>query len=309
MRQRTGHSLGGMRRYTQMSKTRVFIFVEGRDLDPDVYGRLCDTIFQELTIDYEIVVADRIAGQGGGKSTLIKYFEFLESNNSLLDTSQPDYKLSFFYLDKDVDDLLGQLRQSAHVVYTQHYCIENYLFIYGDLVSGLATAGSFDISLIRRHITDQRAWMNRAAICWQEWVSLCLLATKLHLPIPASYRLSQSRLNTPVDATTDQTQLADLVSEMEQRSQLSQLSFQRKLKATYKVVNTIYANEEFNRLFKGKWYIAFALRQLELASTGQPFNRNNAADRLWGSLIATMHFDDAWADHFRIPLREALNRL
>jgi len=59
-------------------------------------------------------------------------------------------------------------------------------------------------------------------------------------------------------------------------------------------------------VFKGKWYAAFALRELEEASAGLPYSKNGATDRLIGSLIATTNFDGPWAEHFRKPLQAAL---
>jgi hypothetical protein len=306
MSSRTAHSFGGMRRYIQVSRTQTFLFVEGRDLDPDVYGRICGQVCRDSGKTYEIVVADRIIGDGGGKGALIRFFEYLRDSGSLVDRSQTDAKLAMFYLDKDVDDIFQTLRASDHVVYTVHYCIENHMFAEGDLVSSLATAGSVDQGVIRPRVPNPVLWRSTSAVRWREWVALCILARKLSLRHPAGYSRSSS-INVPADSATDAAGLAACVAQMEILSGLVPADFQRKLAAAYRLVDAIYRRAEHDLLFKGKWYWFFVLRELELAYP--LFNRNGAQDRLWGSLIATVNFDEPWVQHFREPLRDALARL
>jgi hypothetical protein len=133
----------------QMSQEHVYIFVEGRDLNPHVYGQICAPLCKAAGKPHEVVIADRIAGGGGGKTVLKQLFGFLRDNKSLLDRSTKVAKLAMFYLDKDVDDLFGALIASDHVVYTPYYNIENHLFHEGDLVSSIAIGGSIDADLIQ----------------------------------------------------------------------------------------------------------------------------------------------------------------
>jgi len=237
---------------------------------------------------------------------LTRFFEYLRDNDSLVDRSQVDAKLAMFYLDKDVDDIFKTLRVSDHVVYTVFYCIENHLFAEGDLVSSLATAGSIDVGVIRARVANSVLWRNTAAACWREWIALCILARKLSLPYPASYAMPSS-VNTPVDSATDAAGLAACATEMEARSGLASVDFQRKLTAVYRLVDSMYRRAEHDLLFKGKWYVLFVLRELEL--TYPLFNRQGAQDRLLGSLIATIDFNAPWVQHFREPLRRALAQL
>jgi len=309
MKPRTAHSLAGMRRYLQMSGDRVFIFVEGRDLDPNFYSRICGPVCKDAGHSYQILVADLIVGGGGGKNILTQLFGFLRDNNSLLDRSGPHSKLIIFYLDKDVDDIFHSWQASDHVVYTIHHSVENHLFDQGDIVSSIATAGSVDVDLIRNRIKDPVAWRARVANCWRDWVTLCLLARALSLRGPVSYRARDSQINSPADSATDAAGLSALVAQMHAASGLPMVSFHRKLRAAYRLVDLVYRKAQGDLIFKGKWYSVFALRELELASAGQPYNQNGAADRLMGSLVATTNFDVPWAEHFRGPLRAGLARL
>lgn len=304
MSSRTAHSFAGMRRYLQISKDRIFMFVEGRDLDPYIYGRICSPVCRAAGKAYEIVVADRLTrGAGGGKDVLTGFFEYLRDNGSLLDVSQPLAKLSMFFLDKDVDDVFRALRPSAHVVYTYYYNIENHLFSEGKLVSSIANAGSVDTNLIEPRIGDPEAWRKDAATLWRDWVVLCLLARKLSLGVPVGYGM-KSTINDPVDAPVDAVGLSTLIGSMESKSGLGTLVFRRKLAATYRFVDAVYARSGHDLLFKGKWYSAFALRDLEVAAPLH--NKNGAADRLFGALVASIDYDGGWVERFRQPLRDAL---
>lgn len=306
MKPRTAHSFGGMRRYMQQSRTQVFIYVEGRDLDPQIYGAICATVCANSGRTYEVVVADRINDAGGGKGILTDFHTYLANNNSLLDRTQAEAKLVMIYLDKDVGDLLKTLKSSAHIVYTTLHSIENHLFIEGDFVRSLATAGSLDLNVVRARVTNANEWRNRSANCWREWVALCILAEKLSLSHPATYSRS-STLNNPADSPTDPGVLAACVAEMEARSGLSHHEFDRKLAAANRLVDTLNHRGMHDLVFKGKWYSHFALRELEL--TAPFFNKNGAADRLMGSLITTTNFDGLWVEHFRKPLRDAIAAL
>jgi hypothetical protein len=248
------------------------------------------------------------AGGGGGKNVLTHFFEYLRDNASLLDHSQPDAKLVMFYMDKDVDDFLGKLRISDHVVYTQYYGIENHLFAEGDLISSIATAGSIDVNLVRPRIPAPLGWRAQAAQYWREWVALCLLARKLMMPQPVSYAAPQSGINSPPDSAVDQVALAAHVAQMKAQSRLAAADFDRKLAATYRLVEAIYRRPQHDLLFKGKWYVVFVLCELGTASGGV-YDTNGAAGRLIGSLIATVNFSGQWTEHFRHPLRQALAQL
>lgn len=306
MSSRTAHSFGGMRRYMQISQTQVFLFVEGRDLDPNIYGRICGPVCRDFGKSYEIVLADRINGDGGGKGMLTRLFEYLKDGGSLIDRSQHDAKLAMFYLDKDVDDIFQTLRSSDHVVYTIYYCIENHLFTEGDLVSSIATGGSVDVEVIRPRVPDPGLWRRTSAECWREWVALCILARKLAVPHPVSYARPSS-INTPADSGTDAAALAACVAQMEAQSGLTSADFRRKLAAAYRLVDSIYRSSRHDLLFKGKWFGLFVQRELELADP--LFNRQGATDRLLGSLIATIDFTAPWVQHFREPLRHTLAQL
>ena len=306
MTTRVGHSLGAMRRLVQMSGKRVLIYVEGRDLDPDFYSRLCRGICLERELAYEIFVADRIAGDGGGKGVLIRLFEFLRNKGALVDRSGPTSKLVMFYVDKDTDDVFRQRRRSGHIVYTSYYCLENHLFCEGELLAGIATAGSIDLEIVRSRIPDPIQWRRNAAARWRDWIVLCLTAQRLRLPGQASYSVNHAA----VDSNVNPASLVTCQTDLQTRSRLPANQFNRMLAWARNRVDRSIRLGEHDGLFKGKWYLVFVQYELDqIALAHGPINRNGARDRLMGSLITTLRFGEPWAEHYKEPLRRAIAAL
>jgi hypothetical protein len=305
MTTRIKHSPGAVRRLIQMTAARVTIFVEGRDLDPDFYSRLCGPVCHEQGVSYEIIIADRIAGGGGGKGVLINFFETLRRKKVLFDRTGPVSKLVMFYVDKDVEDIFRTKRRSGHLVYTSRFCVENHIFFEGDLTASLATAGSLDQQKIQNRIPDPELWRRHAAESWREWIALCLAAHKLRLGGESSYSVDHAS----IDSRVNTINLAKCRVDLQVRSGKSVSDFNAIVTWATKLVDRCLWQGEHDRIFKGKWYPVFAMHELEQAAAGEPFNKNGAKDRLIGSLISTMRFDDSWTEHFRQPLRAAMSVL
>lgn len=304
MTARPSHGLGAMRRLIQMSRNRVFIYVEGRGLDPDFYSRLCGPICAEHALPYEVITGDRIGG--GGKRVLTSLFEYLRERGSLIDRSGPRPKLAMFYLDKDTDDIFRTKRRSAHAVYSTYYCVENHLFCEGDLISSIATAGSIDSALVRGRILDPTVWRRAAAVRWRDWITLCLSAQRLRISGPASYSVNHGT----VDSNVNPANLATCEADLHARSGLPQGPFDQIIAWARGSVNRLIRRGAHDSVFKGKWYVVFVLEELaQIALAHGPINQNGARDRLIGSLMATLRFDGQWAEHYKEPLRRAIAAL
>ncbi len=306
MTTRVGHSLGAMRRLVQMSGKRVFIYVEGRDLDPEFYSRVCKEICIEKGLPYEVIVADRVAGGGGGKGILTLLFEYLRRKGALVDRTGLNSKLVMFYVDKDTDDLFRKKRRSRHIVYTSCFCVENHLFREGKLLASIATGGSVDLELVRLRIPDPIQWRRNAAVKWRNWIALCLTAQRLRVGGEASFSVNHET----IDAKVNPANLVAWQADLQARSGKPPRQFDRIIKWARKIVDTSISIGDHDRVFKGKWYVVFAMHELDqIALTNGPINRNGAKDRLIGSLIATMRFDKPWAEHYKDPLRRAIDTL
>ena len=159
----------------QMSTFSLFVFVEGLT-DRYIYSQIADSECRNLGTNFSLVTAEELLGSGGGKAVLLSFFDYLKSRASLVDVFQSKTTASIFFLDKDVDDFLRRKRRSDHVVYTETYDIESYLFIHGDLCQATAASAPLDIGSVRTGIGDYNKWRYRAAVTWKNWVTLCLFA-------------------------------------------------------------------------------------------------------------------------------------
>ena len=292
----------------QMSRVRAFVFVEGKSNDSYFYGKICETVFPPANVTYEIVKAQELPGNTGGKQTLIEFFLYLRQKKCLIDSFKGKLTGSIFFLDKDVDDFLRKRRRSAHVVYTRFYDIEGHIFSEGDLGEATAAAASLDGQVARTMIGDYGVWRHQAASKWKEWVKLCLFARKHSINSESSYsRVSQ--VNTPLHGPLNTISYAQYLALLETRSGLSTAEFSRAYATLSSGVDKRYLSRTFDLVFKGKWYAAFLEAHIRSAAGVRPINSNGLASRLDSAVALTLDFGGHWAEHFKAPLRALIAHL
>ena len=298
---RLQHSLPGYRRSMQLSKETLYIFVEGRP-DRYMYGQIIESECQGSEICYKIVAAEEVRDGEGGKAALLRLFDYLRRRSSLIDRFKCKTTISIFFLDKDVDDFLRTRRRSEHVVYTETYEFENYLFMHGDLSEAAAASASLDTRSIRTGLGDYTAWRQRAATKWKEWVKLCLFSRTRGIRSISNYgRLSKvnKELCGPVDAKKCGYYRSILQKKSGMRSEHFKCSFAR----LSRKVDTIYSRGQHDLIFKGTWYTYFLTEDIRRIAGSRHFNSHYLERRLLSSLAQTLNLDDPWTDHFRVPIR------
>lgn len=300
------HSPEAFRRLIQMSSTRVFVFVEGQDTDAFFFGEVCRPICESLGISYELVRADRISASGG-KEALIRCYELLNTAGSLVERSRATPAISMFFLDKDIDDVLCKQVESAHVVYTPFYNVENVLFVHGDVVRAAAAASSFDSARLQRRIPDSATWRRASAQRWIDFVVFCLFAHKHRLPFDCTYRRNVSPLNDPADSIPTPEVIRQKKDELRGCSGFSEAVFARKFGATRRLVERIYNAGKHDLIFNGKWYRNLLEREIEVVAGDEPYNSFGVANGILAALRANLDFGGAWAEHYRAPLRALID--
>lgn len=140
---RLHHSYAGYLRLMQMSDTKLYVFVEGKQCDPYFFAQVCAVTLCSRTT-YYISTARQMPGNSGGKQALLKFFIYLRNRRSLVSSLGGQKTACIFFLDKDVDDIQRKRKRSPHVVYTKHYDVQNYVFVNGDITKGSAAAASVD---------------------------------------------------------------------------------------------------------------------------------------------------------------------
>lgn len=304
---RLRHSYAGFLRYMEMSTLQVFVFVEGKDCDPFFYASICATIRQPGFFR-EICTADRISANSGGKQAVIGFFSYLRNRKKLTSTLGGKSTAAIFYVDKDVDDVQRIQKRSPHIVYTEYYDVQNYIFEHGDLLRGAAAAASVDPAILSPVLANPSAWCAQKAGNWREWIALCLCVLKVGINFEANYGIT-SRIQTRPCGALDSNLYNALVGQLQQKSRLPLDAFQQRLGQVATRVDRYYLEGQHHRIFKGKWFTNIMSDEIDQLMNGRTYDNKGLARRLPSAIAATLDFTAAWADHFRRPLLAILSML
>ena len=300
------YSLRGYLRRMQMSRCALFIFVEGPN-DRYIYSKIVEPVCQKNGVTYEISSGNEIDVRGGGKEVLLGFFDYLKRHGSLIDSFKGKITISIFFLDKDVDDWLRTKRHSEHIVYTETYEIENYLFIHGDLAEAAAASVSLDVRSVRTRVGDYDGWRQRSAEKWKEWVKLCLFSNTHRIKCVSNYGQPASRVNDDPCGSVNRQKLESHLRILQEKSGVSPTQFERSFGRLSRKVDTIYAEMRYDSIFKGRWYMIFLVAEIESAAGARQFNRGSLSfGRLLSGLAQTLDFNSPWARHFTAPVSRLL---
>lgn len=302
---RLSHSIAGQLRAMQVSSTAVFLLVEGPLTDPCFYAQLIESL-PAPHHRWEIQLAQQFsAGGGGGKETLIELFLYARNNNALVSNIGGNRTVLVFLLDKDIDDISHSKKRSLHVIYTEHYDVDSYIFLNGNLLMGASTASSIIPSRLHTLLNDAPSWCRHAAVLWREWVAFCLLMKKENLRCEANYSVP-SRLQVRPAGPLNPTLLSTLVNNLAAQTRLSTADIMSKHCASLKRVNRYYTNGMHSRIFKGKWYAHILADDIDQIMAGQPYDKNGLENRLPCAVAATLDFSKPWADNLRNAIRRVI---
>lgn len=297
-------------RYMQTSRFQLFAFLEGHT-DRNFYGRLCSNASCESGLLYQIVTAEELPPKGtGGKPGLLNFYSELASREKLFDVFKGKSMASIFFVDKDVDDVLGKQIGSPHVVYTECYDVEGQTFRYGNLREAAAAAALVEPPWFDELLLDGQAWLVSAAQRWREWLQLCLLCATQNIRCECGYG-NVSQINVPPNADTNPDEFKRHVSIVEHASGLSREDFDRIFDEVRQLVEDMYRRSKHHEIFKGKWYARIMEADVKAIEEkrGIRVKTDRFGDRLTSTLLSNLSFEGQWADHFVRPTREMFSRL
>lgn len=290
----------------QISRYSVFIFVEGKKIDPYFYGKIADSVCLPSRVNYSIRIANELSGQGGGKQPLLSFFQYLRKHSSLMHDFKGKKLAVIFYLDKDADDILRTTRKSSHVVYTDYYDVYNHIFSEGNISEALAAAASLHPQFINSQLGDCEALRFQLADLWKDWVKLCLFTAKKKINCRANYGAS-SKVNNSANGSLNPIPYNTVINELKSQLGLSDRQFNRAFNRTSQLVNEMYSNGLQDRVFKGKWYCFLFNRHIQKSYSTA--DCNGLDSRLPSNLLLTLDFNQPWAEHFKQPLRQLIQSL
>ena len=304
--QRLQHSNGGFLRYMQMSSVQVFIFVEGKQSDPFFFAGVCSTI-KSPHFSSDICTARELPAASGGKQALLKFFTYLRNAKKLVSSLSGKKTTCIFYVDKDVDDIQRIKKRSHHLVYTEYYDVQNYIFEHGDVLTGAAAAASVNPAPLLTSLADSSAWCARMAQGWRDWITLCLFVLKEGIH-EANYGVL-SRVQTRPCGPTDQTVHKTFLSRLQRKTRLPSATFRQRHKKLSDRINSYYRQGQHHCIFKGKWFAAILSDEIEMLMSGRPYDNGGLERRLPSAIAATLDFLETWGNHFTKPLRAVVKCL
>ena len=212
-----------------------------------------------------------------------------------------------FFVDKDVDDLRQLIRPSKHLIYTQFYHFENYIFREGDLVERLASAASVEVATCKHVLSDLESWRYQSASKWKDWVKICLLTQKLNIRGEANYS-KESQIHTDKFGPVDLGLLKEYLEKLKIKSGLTDKQFRAAYKSSSKTVDDLYSRMDYDLVFKGKWYAKFLEHDMKTISFNRPYQHNGLAERLTSTTQTTLDFSGDWTNYFKKTMINLVDR-
>jgi len=304
---RLRHSAGGFLRSLQISRTGLFVCVEG-PTDRFVYDRVTAARCTPASVSYGILLAQELPLATGGKQSLLHFFCYLRRKKRLISDLRGKRTAVLFFADKDIDDVLRSRKRSSHLVYTEHYDLEGYLFSHGDLVAAAAVVSGLDEGSLRGVLHPQRDWISRAAASWSEWVVLCVVAARARASCGVTYSRPSAIHLAPYDAP-DATLTATALAQLQASIAIAPPELQKLLTRTRRWVSSVFRNGEEGRLFKGKWYPKFLVADIKKIAGSRSLNQTGIETRLLDALKLTIDVRGAWTVRYDRAIRAAITAL
>jgi hypothetical protein len=303
---RVGYSSNGMLRALEMSRANVTAFVEGF-LDRSFFSHLIGSNTSAGGKAIEIRLAHELdSSLGNGKTALLVLHAKLRERSRLAFTIGTERKAVLFFLDKDVDDIRRTRKRCAHVIYTEHYSVENYLFRNGDMCKALSCGACLDCQSIGAWPSN-RAWTRQAARAWAEWIAFCLMTSKFRTPgLPnfGARSLIHDGEYGPLN-TAKETNLLTAVSKRTGKTMaVVRAAYERELK---RVVESV-GNDTVDGFFNGKWYSGFLAKDAERVAAGRQLPQG-LEERLETALLTTLDFRGDWVNELQKGTTRILSRL
>lgn len=303
---RPTRSINGYIRSMQISKYDLMVFVEGKENDSYFYGNICDKICTQAGIARQIRTAKELPFQSGGKKSLIDFYKVLRTKKKLVSSLNNKTTKVVFFLDKDVDDILGIKCRSHHVIYTKYYDVQNHIFSDSNFINGVSSAASIDPAELRNSHMFCSNWCVTAASRWREWVKLCLFVQKHRVNGVNNYRIC-SAINTPLNGTLDPVKYSDFKSNVINSLGITADDFDEKYAVIETKVDKMFRSNTHNIVFKGKWYSTLLELDLRTEFAGRNLHLEKIAQRAVSALASTLDFGASWVDHFTVPLQKVIS--
>jgi len=292
---RSKRSLEGLIKQIEISENNLFLFVEGKEIDPRFYDKVFDHLLFGLGVKYEIILPSKYVDGYGGKDGLLKFHDELKYSGRLQYEFKKIKKSIIFILDKDVDDIINIKRCEPNIIYTRHYCAENYLILHNDIKTCIMNSCQIPKSEIGR-LKDNIIEEIRRGL--KPWVVYCLAGKmkKMHAcpgyghQPPIGFELSEKCIeSTAIKCGMPESDV--------------KLAF----KVAGEIVDLNYSAGTPDVVIKGKWY--FSMMETIVKEHYDGYNIFNFNKSIQSAMLASLQINDEWAIHFKIDIMPSVNFL
>lgn len=292
-----------------MSRARLHVFVEGRELDGYVYGKVlqheCPRPFE-----YTLKRADEVPGSGGGgKKELKKLHDWLRRQGALVSNFKGHRFACVVMLDKDIDDILRTKKRSSHVIYTPTYDLEGHVYLHGNLRDAIAASCSLDAARVSvSDYGDARRWALSAAGKWKDWVYLCVATQVLDSRGVCNFGVP-SRVNNGFTGAADRSAVVAHEAQVIAKSRCDPSKVASRQASVQRMVDSRFATGRAPEAFKGKWFGDILAEEIEGKFPSEFKRVGGFKSRVVGHLAQSLPSGGSWADPFAVPIRAILAAL
>jgi hypothetical protein len=280
-----------------MSTIALFGFAEGKTADRYVYGKLCTGTCDSHGVTFQLVTAAELRG-AGGKQSLLSFYLFLARANKAISDFKGKKTGAVFFLDKDIDDLIGTQIQSDHVVYTPTYDVEGILMRHGRAADAIAATAGLEERETAALIGDEPAWRRRCAENWTDWTTICIFCRLHNVRSTPGYRVI-SQVNDPATAPVDPQKLKVHIDNIEALSGMAKAIFDAEYTTVRQTVVGLFANNRHDEVFKGKWYQEFITAEMRAIAGVKEVDFRSLHAGFLGALATTIDTSGVWSDHWK----------
>ena len=181
-------------------------------------------------------------------------------------------------------------------IYTPMHSAENHIVVGSNLHQAICCAISTTAQSLKNEINDCDR-LRFLSHYWKEWVVFCLVSLKLDLTKSGNYG-QESPFNHPAHTPADLVAAKLKFDEAKKTSGIPSVQFDAEFQAVTVLVDKLIADDRFDEVFKGKWYVSIFYSLLDSSATLGPRCRACGKNGLWIGIRSAFVPDEGVYRHY-----------
>lgn len=308
---RLSYTRPGFARRVMMSRDRLFVIVEGIDLDSPFYDRVCSSSAKIKDAGYHIWLAQQIkvsaeSDGASGKTAVLAHFEYFKKTKQL-DFKSPNGEVRSiaFMLDRDNEDITGGAKRSQHVIYTDMFDVEAEIFFHGNDSKALSTALSIDSKTADHLAAHLGSWVTDLAIIWREWIEWCCIAKATGARCGVGFS-NESTINAPKYGPVDPAIRSKEIQVVTRRAKCDTLDFSTKQATVTRRISARHTKGDAAKTVRGKWLPFYLLYLVEQYFGDSPYVYQGFTAIAARIYLDSCDFNDDWVLYYQSRLENLI---